>query len=155
MPLSFENKKEIIGLIKDQLESELIELKRLIDQADQESINAPGKMQSWSDTSKDEYANVRNSLQKVYSERQDLKKQMEQLQVKEADKIEVDSLFSIENGLSYLALPSGGLNKIRYKETDITVVGAKAPLFSTIQGLSKGEQFTWPNGKQSTIRYII
>ncbi|MFH1315496.1 MAG: hypothetical protein ABIH67_03820 [Candidatus Uhrbacteria bacterium] len=155
MNLTFEDKQNIFKLIDQMLEQDLTELQRLINQADQESINAPGKMQSWSDTSKDEYANVRNSLQKVFTEKQGLHNQIKLLEVKVTDTIGVGSIFSVNEGDIYIVLPIGGLGKIKYQDADILVVGANAPLYSAIQGLSNGQQFTWPNGKESIIEHII
>ncbi len=155
MQLTFEDKNKIIEMIKKQLKEELIDLKRLIDQAEQESIKAPGKMQSWSDTSKDEYNNVRNSLQRVFDEKQELVKQIGRMEIVTSDKIELGSVFCVDDNIYYIVLPIGGLGKVLYNETEIIVVGANAPLFSIIQDLSENKKFTWPGGEESLIKQII
>jgi transcription elongation GreA/GreB family factor len=141
------NKSELLQKVIDVLQKNIEGVERRAQTATQASIDAPGAMQSHSDTTKSQMGQIANALQKSLSEQQlamsALQTMISMSRPSEAKFVEEGSLVEVTDGGSenefYLILPAGGGIEIEDRERTILIVTPQAPIAITLMGMRQGE----------------
>ncbi len=140
-------KNKFIQSVINVLEKNIEDTKGTIQRTIQASIDAPGAMQSYSDTTKSEMGRMAGAFQKSLSEYYRavgiLQKMMNLSSLVEADYVKIGSIVEItdDNGKkdSYLVLPAGGGIKIEDQGKIIVVITPQAPVAAALLGKKQGE----------------
>jgi transcription elongation GreA/GreB family factor len=140
-------KNKFIQSVINVLEKNIEDTEGRIQRTIQASIDAPGAMQSYSDTTKSEMGRLADALQKSLSEYYHaiglLQKMMNLSSLAEVDFVKIGSVVEVidDNGKkdSYLVLPVGGGIKIENQGKIIVVVTPQAPVTAALLGKKQGE----------------
>jgi len=141
------NKSELLQKVIDVLRGNIESVERRAQTATQASIDAPGAMQSHSDTTKSQMGQIANALQKSLSEQQHamsaLQTMVSMSRPGEAKFVGEGTLVEVTDGSSekelYLILPAGGGIEIEDGENTILVVTSQAPIAVALIGMRRGE----------------
>lgn len=148
-----ETKQKIIAVYINQLRTEIKNLEQNIEEAKQEAIKAPGRMEARYDVRKEEETQKHDHLQKLGQEKTAQMNKINELAAVEQTQIDFGALFQTDDGKNFLVLEGGG--KIKIDDEEIIIIGTAAPIFEKIKNLRINENFVWPNGRTSLIIKMI
>lgn len=108
-----------------------------------EIIDAPGAMQSHSDTSKFQSGNIAAGVDNSLALARDALLWAQRLPAIQFDEIVAGCFFIVKdsdgNLMQFLLLPSGGGDSFSVDMSEISTISKQAPLVATLQGKRKGD----------------
>lgn len=135
--------KDVINALKKNIES----IEKNVETMTQALIDAPGAMQSHSDTTKSQMGHMVDALQKSLSEQSHTLSILQGMTNSSSSikpgHVKIGTLVEVaddnnEKGL-YLILPAGGGMKIGNEDGTVMVVTPRAPIAATIIGKKRGD----------------
>ena len=140
------NKQKILQLVHADLSRNLESTRESIGKTRQQAIEAPGAMESKSDTTKSQMSNIANVLQGSYATNQQGLLDLEALMVSPPQSSRVSSYSLVEvrdasdSKENYFILPAGGGNTYEVDGEEVTVISDRAPLASALIGHAVGDK---------------
>lgn len=136
------NKKEALKIAERYFADKISGLKEHIAKTAKKSADAPGSMESWSDKSKDEFAQLTRALAKELAPLEKSLAKLQQASISE--KISLGSFVAVfmngkENNI--LIVESGG-----EKAGDLFLLSKDSELGKTLLGHKSGDTVSWRNG---------
>jgi transcription elongation GreA/GreB family factor len=128
------NKQELMRRIHGDLSRSLESTRESIEKTRQQAIEAPGAMESKSDTTKAQMSNVATTLQGSYESSLQTLRDLEALMNNPSQSVRVAgcSLVEVRDASGskevYLLLPAGGGNTYEIDGEEVTVISDRAPL---------------------------
>jgi transcription elongation GreA/GreB family factor len=141
------DKKALLSLVIKEIEKEKERLGLSLKEAHQAAIDAPGAMQSKSDTTKFQMNLMVDRIKSSIAEKDNavylLKRISDSLSIIKEEVVGIGSLVNIERlggkHNTYFILPAGGGTSIEYEGKLITVISKNAPITSTLLNKKKGD----------------
>ncbi len=145
------DKKVILAGILKELEQQRMELQENLDTTKQAAVDAPGAMQSKSDTTKFQMNTLANAMRRSLTDKDQVihaLKDFSASQIKDHDTVQIGAIVEVkeDNGqqLTYFSLTQGGGTEIHHAGKLITVVTPNAPISAFLLGKKKGDTVEFP-----------
>ncbi|HXK39686.1 MAG TPA: hypothetical protein VJ837_02545 [Candidatus Paceibacterota bacterium] len=130
--------RSVIGEIDGQIRKSEVQLKNILRRANE----APGAMQSHSDTDKNLYGRQAGGQREAIEAMRRERAETELVSLERAESVAVGSLVTVKEGKSahrYFLLPGGGGIKLRGERGEITVVTPQTPLGTALLNKRAGD----------------
>jgi len=143
------NKNILLAVVTDKLKKEREEVENQLKITKQAAIDAPGAMQSHSDTTKFQMNSLADTLRQLIKEKEEA---IDNLNSFPPDKLNFSSIIQIgsvieikedKNIKYYFILPVGGGIKIKQNNKIITVITPDTPIVAALQGKKKNDKINF------------
>ncbi|MEK6935121.1 MAG: GreA/GreB family elongation factor [Nanoarchaeota archaeon] len=154
-------KKALLGILISNASQELERMTEATDKMRQSAIDAPGRMESRYDSSKQEYSYLADSMNARRIELNDALSALQQFDLPEnQNSVDIGTLVklmdeSAQKVNSYFVLPAAGGEYIETEEGEVTIITQQAPLCAAMMGLKKDDVFTFIHRGKDRIYKII
>lgn len=156
------DKKRIIDALIEKLETELATSRQSLDSVRRAVENAPGAMQSHSDTTRFQQARVAEELQRQLRQKTEVIALLNRfcqgaLQVRR-DAVDIGSLVEVEEHgqlATYLILPEGGGSIVSVDGRTVAILTGKAPLASAMMRHVAGDTVHFRLGREPERRLTV
>ncbi len=145
------DKKVILAGILKELEQQRMELQENLDTTQQAAVDAPGAMQSKSDTTKFQMNTLANAMRCSLTDKDQVihtLKDFSVSQVKDYDTVQIGAIVEIKERdgqwLTYFLLTQGGGTEIHHADRLITIVTPNAPISGFLLGKKEGDTVKFP-----------
>lgn len=144
MKFSGKNKKILLQSIIQKLEQKSEIFKISAEGAKQIALDAPGRMQSRYDTTKEEQSALHNALKKQYLILQNTIKEIKEIKLSTFNSVQVGTLVKVKdqnkNGLYfYFIISRGGGESIKIDNVDVTFISVDSLLGKALYGYKKSD----------------
>jgi len=157
-----ETKKAILAVLCQQMVSRHRRSMEAIDRTRREAINAPGAMQSHSDTTKSQLGSLTTSLDGLVGETKQQIEVLKRFEFRESTILSVTIGSLVRIGVSpgeeelYFILPVGGGETIRtdHFEQEVTVITPQSPIGLELMGKLTGDHFEFRRRRLTVVEVM-
>lgn len=157
------NKRELVEKIIKELEKQKQDVKKRYEATRQEVIDAPGAMQSHSDTSKYQLSILADKIKKSALEKEQTIQALKQLLTSGLEEkpsvAKVGALVEVENQnqekICYFIFPGGSGLETIFKGKKIIMVSQRAPIASVLLGRKVGDRVDFKVGPITKVLEIV
>lgn len=147
------NKADVVMAFVAYKQEAIKKLEKTLEGIKREIIDAPGAMQSHSDTSKFQSGNIAAGVDGSLAQAKDALSWAQRLFAIQLDEIAAGCFFTVKGDetMHFLLLPSGGGDSFQVDGNEVATISRQAPLVASLLGQKKGYSVTFRGRKIEVI----